>query len=259
MLKCVQRLMYLAHWSLNSVKERKETRTIPTERPPLVSEVSANFFADRGLPCGHREESLKPYSRISRPEPLLFLPSSSSVVLTRMSGPSSRPTNIFIFFLVVPGNRTRDFGICSQELWSLDHRDGRSLCKCYLNIQSTSHLILFTEIIADYLENHVKFVNTLCDWDVEFPNVEVCGTCSYHWHLKKVILLFRQPLHSIFLNCNTQDKLNYNKSYACYKGRVHISSMPPTVLKILFYKFDLLFSSLKASANSIQPLSFLCC
>jgi hypothetical protein len=28
----------------------------------------------------------------SRPEPLLFLPSSSSVVLTRLSGPLSRPT-----------------------------------------------------------------------------------------------------------------------------------------------------------------------
>jgi hypothetical protein len=37
-------------------------RTIQTERPPLVSEVSANF-------C-----------QISRPEPLLFLPSSSSIV-----------------------------------------------------------------------------------------------------------------------------------------------------------------------------------
>jgi hypothetical protein len=30
------------------------------------------------------------YSRFSRPEPLLFLPSSSSVVLTRLSGPRSR-------------------------------------------------------------------------------------------------------------------------------------------------------------------------
>jgi hypothetical protein len=32
------------------------------------------------------------YSRFSRPEPLLFLPSSSSVVLMRLSGPRSRPT-----------------------------------------------------------------------------------------------------------------------------------------------------------------------
>jgi hypothetical protein len=72
----------------------------------LVSEVSANFCGWRG------DESLRPYSRLSRLEPLLFLPSSSSVIVTMLSGPRSRPTT---FFLVVPGNRTRDLGICSQE------------------------------------------------------------------------------------------------------------------------------------------------
>jgi hypothetical protein len=35
---------------------------------------------------------LTPYSRFSRPQPLLFFPSSSSVVLTRLSGPRSKPT-----------------------------------------------------------------------------------------------------------------------------------------------------------------------
>jgi hypothetical protein len=64
----------------------------------------------------------RPYSRISRQEPLLFLPSSSSVVLTRLSGPRFRP--ITFFFFVVPRNRTQDLWICSQELWSLDHRGG---------------------------------------------------------------------------------------------------------------------------------------
>jgi hypothetical protein len=70
---------------------------------------------------GQRDGSLRPYSRLSRPEPLLFHPSSTSVVLTRLSGPRSRPTT---FFLVVPGNRTRDLRNCSQELWPLDHRCG---------------------------------------------------------------------------------------------------------------------------------------
>jgi hypothetical protein len=42
-------------------------RTIPTERPPLVSEVSAKFLRIEG------DESLRPYSRLSRPESL-FLP-----------------------------------------------------------------------------------------------------------------------------------------------------------------------------------------
>jgi hypothetical protein len=35
-------------------------------------------------------DPLRPYSRFSRLEPLLFLPSSSSIVLTRLSGPRSR-------------------------------------------------------------------------------------------------------------------------------------------------------------------------
>jgi hypothetical protein len=71
-------------------------RTIPTERTPIVGEVSANF-------CGwsvsrdQRNRSPRPHSRISRPEPLLFLPSSSSVLLTRPSGPRLTEN------LVVPG------------------------------------------------------------------------------------------------------------------------------------------------------------
>jgi hypothetical protein len=48
-------------------------------------------FADKGVPRRQRDESLWLYSRLSRPKPLLFLPSSSSIVLTRLSGPRSRP------------------------------------------------------------------------------------------------------------------------------------------------------------------------
>jgi hypothetical protein len=35
------------------------------------------IFADRGVPRGQRDGSLRPNSRLSRPGPLLFLPSSS--------------------------------------------------------------------------------------------------------------------------------------------------------------------------------------
>jgi hypothetical protein len=41
------------------------------------------------VPRGQRDGSLRLYSRLSRPDPLLFLPSSSSIVLTRLSGPRS--------------------------------------------------------------------------------------------------------------------------------------------------------------------------
>jgi hypothetical protein len=43
------------------------------------------------VPRVQRGGSLRPYSRISRPEPLLFLPSSSSVVPTRRVDPVPDP------------------------------------------------------------------------------------------------------------------------------------------------------------------------
>jgi hypothetical protein len=66
-------------------------RTISTERPPLVGEVSSNF-EHRGC---HVVSVTDPYGRIlgfldgSR---YFVLPSSSSTVLTRLSGPRPRPT-----------------------------------------------------------------------------------------------------------------------------------------------------------------------
>jgi hypothetical protein len=74
----------------NSVASVRE-RTIPTERQPLVGEVSVNFGRWR-VSRGQHNGSLWPNSRISRPQPLLFLPSSSSFVLTRLSEPRSRST-----------------------------------------------------------------------------------------------------------------------------------------------------------------------
>jgi hypothetical protein len=63
----------------NSVTSFRE-RNIPTKRLPLVDETSANFLRIEGVAWSAQ--------RIS----LLFLSSSSSVVLTRLSGPRSRPT-----------------------------------------------------------------------------------------------------------------------------------------------------------------------
>jgi hypothetical protein len=46
-------------------------RTIPTEQPPLVGEVIANFCGKR-VPRGQRDGSLRLYSRFSSQETLLF-------------------------------------------------------------------------------------------------------------------------------------------------------------------------------------------
>jgi hypothetical protein len=62
----------------------------PSDRRLSAKLVPA--FADREC---HVIRVTDPYGRIlgfSRPEPLLFLSSSSSVVLMRLSGPRSRPT-----------------------------------------------------------------------------------------------------------------------------------------------------------------------
>jgi hypothetical protein len=74
---------------LNSVAWFRE-RTILTERPPLVDEVSANFCG-LGVPRGLRVGSLRLFSRLSCLEPLLFFSSSSSVVLTRLNHPVPDP------------------------------------------------------------------------------------------------------------------------------------------------------------------------
>jgi hypothetical protein len=62
---------------------------------PSYCSLSAKLvptIADTGCYVVSVTDPLRPCSRFSRPEPLLFLPSSSSVVLTRLSGPRSRPT-----------------------------------------------------------------------------------------------------------------------------------------------------------------------
>jgi hypothetical protein len=93
-------------------------RPIPTERRPLVGEVSANFCGQK-VSRGQRNGSPRPYSRFCRPEPLLFHPKLYSrgwvdpvpnPLLLRKSGRAR--------------TRTRDLWICSQELWPLDHRGG---------------------------------------------------------------------------------------------------------------------------------------
>jgi hypothetical protein len=66
-------------------------QTIPTELSPLVGEVSANF-ADRGCRVVSATDRKAVNLGFLDPKPLLFQLSSSSVILTRLSEPRSRPT-----------------------------------------------------------------------------------------------------------------------------------------------------------------------
>jgi hypothetical protein len=75
---------------LNSVALVRK-RTIPTERPQPVGEIRANLADIR---C-RVVSATDPHGRILGfldPELVLFHSSSSSIILTRLSGPRSRPT-----------------------------------------------------------------------------------------------------------------------------------------------------------------------
>jgi hypothetical protein len=97
----------LRGWSFNFNEKKTpwpvvRKRTIPTEWPPLVDEVSAKF-ADRICRVVRATDPHGRYSRFSRPEPLCPW-NGSSITLMRLSGPRSRPTTsqkIFIVWLTI--------------------------------------------------------------------------------------------------------------------------------------------------------------
>jgi hypothetical protein len=72
-------------------KKNSVARVCGQTIPPLVSVVSAILCGYR-VSRGQRDWFLRPYSRLSGSEPLLFLSSSVSILLTRLSGTRSRPT-----------------------------------------------------------------------------------------------------------------------------------------------------------------------
>jgi hypothetical protein len=82
-------------------------------------------FADRGVSRGQRNGSPRPYSRISRPEPLLFLPLAPQLYSRGWVDPVRDP--LLLRKSGSAGNRTRDLWICSQELWP--HTKTRILLK----------------------------------------------------------------------------------------------------------------------------------
>jgi hypothetical protein len=74
------------------LQHKKPGAWVPEQSDRRLSAKLVPTFAVRRVPRGRPNGSLRPYTRFFRPEPLLFLSSSSSIVLTRLSGPRSRPT-----------------------------------------------------------------------------------------------------------------------------------------------------------------------
>jgi hypothetical protein len=85
------------------------------------------------------------FSRFSRQEPLCFLSSSSSVVLTRLSGTRSRPTT----FLGSSGNRTRASGSVAKYPMSLQY------CNITLVFKHESPKWSFPQTLSLLTQSHV--------------------------------------------------------------------------------------------------------
>jgi hypothetical protein len=94
---------------LNSMVWVRE-RTIPIERPPLVGEVTANSCGKRE-PRGQRDGSLRPYSRFSRDEPLLFYQVAPQLYSRGWVDSVPDP----LFFSLSAGNRIRASGSVARN------------------------------------------------------------------------------------------------------------------------------------------------
>jgi hypothetical protein len=108
-------------------------RTIPTERPPPVGEVSANCFLDL--------------------EPLLFFNQVAPQLTSRGSRGSRGwvdpvPDPLLLRKSGSAGNRSRDLCICSQKLWPLDHRGG------LLFLKFISKLYIFITLLLIILRTY---------------------------------------------------------------------------------------------------------
>ena len=108
------------HYSVALVRER----TIPTEQPPPVGEVSANFLRIEGC---HVVSATVPRGRFN----LCSLDRSRYFFIQVAPQLTSRgwvdpiPDPLLLRKSGSAGNRTRDLCICNQKLWPLDHRGGR--------------------------------------------------------------------------------------------------------------------------------------
>jgi hypothetical protein len=80
-----ERLSAIKAELLNKLRGLSPRANYTDEQPPLVGELCVNVYGER-VPLGQRDGSLRPYSRPSRPDPLLLRKSGSAGNRTRTSG-----------------------------------------------------------------------------------------------------------------------------------------------------------------------------
>jgi hypothetical protein len=138
-LACVLRKVNLVHTNPSYFSNKLRKTPWPESASELhlpsdrrLSAKSLPTFSERGCHVVSAADPLRPYSRFPRPEPLIFLSSISSIVLTRLSRPRSIPTTTQNIWQRLESNP--DFWICNQELWPLDHRGGPHPSNIYFSV-----------------------------------------------------------------------------------------------------------------------------
>jgi hypothetical protein len=108
------------HWKNSVAVVRK--RTIPTERPPLVGEVSANILLVEGVAwSAQRIPTAVDHGFLDRSR-YFFIQVAAQ--LTSRGWVDPVPDPLLLRKSGRAGNRILDLWICSQKLWPLDHRGG---------------------------------------------------------------------------------------------------------------------------------------
>jgi hypothetical protein len=158
------------------------------------------------VPRGQREGSQRPYSRFSRPKPLLFLSSSSSIVPTRLSGPVPDP--LLLRKSGSARNRTRTFGSVARNsdhysaeavsIYNAEHWNCDQFKKQYFK-DKPIHFSAYPPFAHDILNSEC----TCCC--LEFPFVQIdelsllhCIVCNYRLQRTVCICTQRKVGGSMF-------------------------------------------------------------
>jgi hypothetical protein len=167
-------------------------RTIPTERPPLVNEVIANFLRIEGATWSAWRIPTAVFS-VFQTGAAIFLSSSSSVALTRLSEPRSRHT---VFFSGIAENRTRASGSVAKNFWPLDHRGG--LESKITHVKSVWH-----ERVERFSRS--SFITTANFFEITVKNIDIVTggtiTISYWGFCGSFTLIIAHGLCSFDLFC----------------------------------------------------------
>jgi hypothetical protein len=119
-------------------------RTISTERPPLVGEVSANFLRIESVAWS--AQRIPKAVKLGFPDRSRYFSIQVAPQLSSRGWEDPVPDTLLLRKSGSAGNGTRDLWICSQEFWSLDHSRLKILflvCQYFELIKKTCTYVCF--------------------------------------------------------------------------------------------------------------------